>query len=98
MFSAFPIPLPCCDNGNRCCVSDLEPCDCGEPILNVDLVADMAAIPPYDGLKQFNVRGWYTVGDGLGGVWIYDATSEAVADGYSIIEPPGGVGRYLKFI
>lgn len=64
----------------------------------MDLVADVAATTPYDGLKQFNVRGWFTVGDGLGGVWIYVADSTAEADGYSIIEPPGGVGRYLKFI
>ena len=64
----------------------------------MDLFADMAATTPYSGLKQFNVRGYTAIGDGLGGVWIYEPASTREADGYYVIATPSGSGRYEKLI
>lgn len=92
-----------------CCESTVaveDDCDCppsgggtavGNEVLIVNLVADMAAVVPYDGLKQFNVGGLSIFGDGLGGFWTYLPSSSAPSDGYSVLTPPGGVGRYIKW-
>jgi len=65
-------------------------------VINVPLVANMAAIAPYDGLKEFNVRGWMTITDGMGGSWLYWPEETAAADGYYTVAPPSGSGRYIK--
>lgn len=96
MFSAIPIPIPYCGCTSSCTTT---PSSTGAiEVLNVDLVADMAATTPYSGLKQFNVSGWTSVGDGLGGIWIYQPSSTATADGYYVIETNTGVGRYVKLV
>lgn len=73
-----------------------QPCSCPEGVVNVDLVQDMAATTPYQLLKAFLVRGWNSVGDGFGGTWSYVTDATDVSDGYYVITPPGGVGRYIK--
>ena len=71
-------------------------CDCPSETVNVNVVADMAATVPYTGLKQFNVRGWMSIGDGSGGIWAYFPASSEAADGYFVVQPNSGSGRYIK--
>lgn len=106
----MPVPNGWIYGDCGCCCETVEAsdsdCDCpdtdgssyGIEVLNVNLVADMAAVVPYTGLKEFQVLGLTTVFDGLGGIWAYFPTSSVVSDGYYRITPPGGVGRYIKMV
>lgn len=96
MPAALPIPN-CVECGPRDCTGTVTPADAIVEVINVDTVADMAATTPYAGLRQFNVLGWITTNDGMGGVWTYQPTSTATADGYYVVDP-GGSGRYIKLI
>lgn len=58
----------------------------------------MAAVAPYPTLKQFNVSGLNATRDGMGGIWVHISGSTSEADGYDVILPPGGVGRYIKWV
>ena len=60
-------------------------------VFAVDAVADFAALDTNDN----DVVIWADAADG--GLFVYDASSTAVADAYSVIDGPGSVGRYLRF-
>ena len=96
MPAALPIPncVECCPH---VCTTSTTPVATVIEVINVDTVAEMAATTPYAGLRQFNVRGWITSNDGMGGLWVYDPASTQTADGYYVVDP-GGSGRYLKNI
>jgi len=98
MPAALPIPN-CVECAPRdcCATTSTTPTDSSIEVINVDVVADMAAVAPYAGLRQFNVLGWITTTDGMGGIWTYQPTSTATADGYYVVDP-GGSGRYVKLI
>ena len=79
-----------------CCTTPVN--ECADNVVNLDTVADMAAYVPYDQLRQFNLQGQFTAGDGQGGIWEYNKTSTATDDGYWVVTPPAGTGRYLKVV
>lgn len=45
---------------------------------------------------QFNVLGYYTAGDGGGGVFVYDSASSATVDDGMTFAPTTGSGRFLR--
>jgi hypothetical protein len=98
MPAALPIPTcwtcrPCASGSND--VTTPTPATPKE-IVRVNLVADIAGVAPYDGLEQINVRGMTTISDGMGGIWWYLSDSSDTADGYYVIAPTSGNGRYHK--
>lgn len=97
MYARIPQPIGCC-HPTECSTSSSASVATGYEVVNVDTVADMAATYPYTALRQFNVSGNVTAGDGGGGIWNYLPSSAATADGYYVLTPPGGVGRYTKIV
>ncbi len=48
--------------------------------------------------SQLSVAGYYTPGDGGGGIFYYDSTSTATPNGGTIFSPNGGVGRWFRIL
>lgn len=48
--------------------------------------------------SQLSVAGYYTPGDGGGGIFYYDATSTATPNGGTIFSPNGGIGRWFRIL
>jgi hypothetical protein len=48
--------------------------------------------------QAVNVLGYYSAGDGGGGIFYWDGTSAATADNGTIIAPNTGTGRWLRFL
>lgn len=68
----------------------------GAPVRTVDTIAEMRAFAqPGDGL-HFIVRGYHRAGDDGGGVFRYEAASEAAADAGLVIAPAEAPGRFVR--
>lgn len=76
-----------------------EPPGGGEPATSavVDSIAAMTAIASPTAGQMVTVRGYYTPGDGGGGMFSWIADSNAIADTGTVIEQEsGGTGRWLR--
>lgn len=65
-----------------------------------DTMADLKAIPASLCLKAAFLKGYTTVGDGSGGVWVWYRTDTSTPDDVTIVNPDGnsGAGRWHKLI
>lgn len=65
-----------------------------------DTMADLKAVPASLCLKAAFLKGYNTIGDGLGGVWVWYRTDTSTADDVTIVNPTGntGPGRWHKLI
>jgi len=63
--------------------------------LEKSTAADLASTAP--GLHRTCIlKGWSTLGDGLGGVLYYDPASDAGTNSYSVLKPNSYSGRWLR--
>lgn len=97
MYARIPQPIGCC-HPTECSTSSSASVATGYEVVNVDTVADMAATAPYTALRQFNVAGNVTPGDGGGGLYSVSFTSTATPDGYYVVLLAGGTARALKIV
>ena len=68
----------------------------GAAVRTVDTIADMQAVAPREDGLHFIVSGYRRAGDGGGGVFRYEAASEAAPDAGLVFEPAAAPGRFLR--
>jgi len=95
MFSTIPQPIGC---GPVCCTTSSTPVASLEEVINVDSIADLAALAGYPGLKVVNVDHYLVENDGGGGIWPYYPASTAVDDGYFVVASGNGLGNFIKLV
>lgn len=62
----------------------------------VTAISDLKAYPLLRDNLSVTVRGYYTAGDGGGGVFVYSSSSSDTANDGTIILPNSGVGRWIR--
>lgn len=105
MASTLPNILDCCDDScDTCEAVDIVGPSAETVIdsLSVYTIADLRAVATRYSRQFIVVQGGLTPGDGLGGIYVWDANSTAADNDSSVIRPSdvlsSSPGRFIKLI